>query len=89
MEAKHDAALGPPRPSLGVSAQGRDVVAHCLARGLDVLVGDAREVGRVDDHVHIAQGLEVTELTQLQRGEGGLQRPAPADDEDLPDTTGL
>ena len=43
------------------------------------------EVGRVDDHVHARQPLEVTEFAQLQRGEGGLQRSAATDDHDLLD----
>ncbi len=60
-----------------VAAQRVDVLLADLADRGRVLVGDALEVCWVDDHVN---PLEVDQLAQLQGGEGGLQRPAPADD---------
>ena len=64
--------LAPFGAIVGVPAQHLDVVADGLARGLEVLVGDVREIGGVDDHVDVAEALEVAELAQLQRGERGL-----------------
>ena len=77
--------LAPRGVRLGVPAQHLDVLLDGLARRLEVLVGDVGEVGRVDDHVHVGHRLEVAELAQLQRGEGGLQRAAAPDHHDLLD----
>ena len=60
-----------------------------LDAAVDVFVGDVGEVRRVDDHVDVGHRLEVAQLAQLQRGEGGLQGAAAADDHDLLDAAGV
>ncbi len=40
----------------------------------------------VDDDVYVGHGFQIAQLAQLHRREGGLQRPAAADDHDLVDT---
>ena len=63
-----------------VIAQRLDVLLGRLARGFGVLVADVGQLCGIDDHV---DPFEVGQLTQLQRGERGLQRPAPTDDHDF------
>lgn len=67
-----------------VVTQHLDVLLGGLSGGLGVFVANAFQRGRIDDDIHAFQ---VGQLTQLQRGERGLQRPAPANDDDFFYTT--
>lgn len=65
------------RGALRVITQHVDVLLGRLAGRGGVLVAHALELRRVDDHVDV---LQLAQLAKFERGEGGLQRPAPADD---------
>ena len=74
------------RRALGELAQGLDVDAGGLVDLVGLEEGGARRVqldlGRVDDHVGV---LHLPQLPDLRVGEGGLHRPAAAEDDDLAD----
>ena len=76
-EHQDDAPRLAGRNACGELAQHPEVALRVRVRGLG-----AFEIGRVDDHVRAGK---VAELRQLGRRKRGLGRPAPADDDDLPD----
>ena len=76
----------PSGGALGELAQGLDVDAGRLVDLVGLEEGGAGrvelDVGGVDDHVGV---LHLAQLLDLRVGEGGLDRPAAAEDDDLAD----
>ena len=85
-EAQDDPLLLALGRALGELAQGLDVDAGGLVDLVGLEEGGARrvelDVGRVDDDVGV---LHLAQLPDLRVGEGGLDRPAAAEDDDLAD----
>ena len=85
-EAEDDPLLLALRRALGELAQGLDVDAGRLVGLVGLEEGGAGrvelDVGGVDDHVGV---LHLAQLLDLRVGEGGLDRAAAAEDDDLAD----